>query len=148
MIDKKEIISIVEEYMRDSDLFLVDVSVSADNDIVVEIDADSSVDIDNCCAITRLIEEKLPREPEDYSLEVGSSGLTSPFKLPRQFKKNIGNEIEVAAGGRKLVGTLTDASDSGFAMECEVREKGKKSKQIMEFAYGDIVYAKYNLKFK
>lgn len=149
MIDKNLIAQVVEEYLQNTDGFLVDVKVSADNQIIVEIDSDTSVDIDTCVAINRLIEEKFDRDVEDYALEVGSAGITSPFKHIRQYQKNIGNEVEVLAGGRKYVGELVDVTDDGFSIEYEAKDKATRKKVLMRasFAFDEAKYVKYNLKF-
>ena len=88
MIDKKEIEAFVEEGLTGSDCFVVDVQVKPDNVIVVEIDNEEGVDIDRCVALHRFLESKLDRDVEDYELEVGSAGITSPFKVLGQYKKN------------------------------------------------------------
>lgn len=46
MIDKNQLTLTVEEALRDTDLFLVDVSVTPDNLITVEIDSPEGVDIE------------------------------------------------------------------------------------------------------
>lgn len=148
VIDKETVKSLVGDFLKDGDVFLVDVNISADNEIVVEIDSDTSVDIDTCCDLNRYIENRLPRDVEDYSLEVGSSGLTSPFKMPRQYKKNIGNEIEVLSAGKKISGILKNVADDGFTLEVLSKQKGKKCAEEAFFKFSDIDYAKYNLKFK
>ena len=70
--------------MEGTDLFLVDVRISKDNNIVVEIDSDTSVDIDECIRLNRLVESEFGRDEEDYELEIGSAGLTSPLRERRQ----------------------------------------------------------------
>lgn len=148
MIDKKIIVSLAEDFLAGSDNFLVEVSVSSDNEIVVEIDSDTYVDIETCCELNRFIEGKLSRDIEDYSLEVGSSGLTSPFKTIRQYRKNIGNEIEVLADGKKRFGILKSVGDGAFTIELVSKQKGNKDVMEETFNYADVDYAKYNLKFK
>lgn len=148
MIDKKTIVSLVEDFLAGSDNFLVEVRMSSDNEIVVEIDSDTSVDIETCCELNRFIESKMSRDIEDYSLEVGSSGLTSPFKIHRQYCKNIGNEIEVLAGGKKRFGILKSVGDDAFTIELVSKQKGNKDVMEETFNYADVDYAKYNLKFK
>ena len=107
MIDKQLLTQEIEKDLEDTDLFLVDLSVSPDNRIVVEIDSRRGVDIEDCTRLTQQIESAFDRDVEDYELEVGSAGLTSPFKVKGQYEKNIGNEIEVLTrDGRKLTGTL------------------------------------------
>lgn len=149
MIDKTVIEGIVADSLQGTDGFLVDVSVSNDNDIVVEIDSDSGVDIDTCVAINNAIDAALDRDVEDYSLQVGSSGLTSPFKVLRQYQKNIGNEVEVLCGGKKYTGVLESASEEEFTIVAQVKEKGVKKPvpQHITFKYHDVKYTKYNLKF-
>ena len=93
MIDKQLLKSTVESAIAGTEMFLVDVQVSPSNAIVVEIDSKSGIDIDACVAITRQIESVFDREVEDYELEVGSAGLTSPFKVRGQYEKNIGNHF-------------------------------------------------------
>lgn len=139
----------MEENLQGTDGFLVDVSVSKDNDIVVEIDSDSGVDIDTCVAINNAIDAALDRDVEDYSLQVGSTGLTSPFKVLRQYKKNIGNEVEVLSGGKKFIGVLENVGEDEFSIVAQVKEKGIKKPvpQRIVFKYSDVKYTKYNLKF-
>ena len=103
--------------MEGTDLFLVDVRISKDNNIVVEIDSDTSVDIDECIRLNRLVESEFDRDEEDYELEIGSAGLTSPLRVERQYHKNEGNEVEVlTADGRKLKGILKSADADGFVL--------------------------------
>ena len=103
MIDKELLVKTVEDAINGTELFVVDIAVKPDNNIVVELDSVNGVDIDTCVDITRRIESVFDRDVEDYQLEVGSAGLTSPFKVKSQYVKNIGNDVEVLTrDGRKL----------------------------------------------
>lgn len=157
MIDKNLIASIVEEQLEGTDGFLVDVRVSPTNVVTVEIDSMTGVDIDTCARLTRAIEEKVDREVEDYELEVGSAGLTSPFKVAKQYEKNIGNDIEVLTrDGRKLSGTLQSIAPDGESFVMTVKEKvkepGKKRPVIVdtpvELKVADTKSVKYQINFK
>lgn len=88
MIDKSLLRQSVEKAIEGSDIFIVDITVSPDNNIVVDLDSMEPLDIDTCAKITRAIEADFDREAEDYQLEVGSAGLTSPFKVKQQYVKN------------------------------------------------------------
>ena len=127
MIDKDLLIKTVEEALEGSDKYLVAVTVSPADLINVEIDSDSNVDIDTCARITRQIESVFDRDAEDYELEVGSAGLTSPLKVFRQYRKNIGNDMEVLTrDGRKLRGVLAEAAEADggdIAFELEVQDR-------------------------
>lgn len=129
MIDKQKLISTIEEAIKGTPLFLVDVTVTPDNNITVEVDSMESVDIDECVKLTRDIEAVFDRDVEDYQLEVGSAGLTSPFRVKEQYVKNIGNQVEVLTrDGRKFKGTLIAVGDDDFtvAVTKKVKEEGKK----------------------
>lgn len=154
MIDKQALTQFIEGRLEDTDLYLVDLNISSDNNIVVEIDSDSSVDIDRCVELTREIESEFNRDDEDYELEVGSCGLTSPFKVKRQYEKNRGKEVEVLAGdGKKYKGLLQSVDADSFTILCEVKVKKEGSKRpVIEtvahtFPYSDVKYTKYLLQF-
>ncbi|MDL2223723.1 ribosome assembly cofactor RimP [Bacteroidales bacterium OttesenSCG-928-M06] len=157
MIDKKTVIEIVESYLTESGPYLVDVEVKPDNRIVVDIDSDNekSVSIEDCIALTKHIESKLDREVEDYELEVGSVGLSQPFKVLRQYKKNIGNEVEVLLkDGKKYSGVLKDADTDRIILtvEKQIKPEGAKRKVTVEedllFHYHEIKFTKYIIRFK
>lgn len=155
MIDKQALSEVISANLGD-DLFLIDVTVSRDNVIVVEIDAyERSVTIDDCVALTRAVEAEFDRDVEDYELEVGSAGLTAPFKVKAQYDKNIGNPVEVlTADGCKLKGDLVAATDDDFtvAIEKMVKPEGAKRKvRVVEnetLKYNEIKYTKYLIQFK
>ena len=95
MIDKNVVKTLVLEWLQGKEYFLVDVEVSPDDRIVVEIDHAEGVWIEDCVALSRFIEEHLSRDEEDYELEVGSAGLGMPFKVEQQYINCIGKEVEV-----------------------------------------------------
>lgn len=155
MIDKEALAEVVKANLGE-DLFLVSVEVSSDNRIVVEIDSyEGSVNIDDCVAINRAVEAAFDRDKEDYELEVGSAGLTSPFKVTAQYVKNIGNEVEVlTADGRKLKGVLKAADDAAFTISVtkKMKPEGAKRPVMVEedvtFDYNEIKHTKYLIQFK
>ena len=155
MIERQALVEVVEACLGD-DLFLVDVAISADNHIVVEIDSyEGSVSIDNCVAITRAVEQAFDRDKEDYELEVGSAGLTSPLKVKAQYVKNIGNDVEVlTTQGAKLKGVLSEVGDDTFTIKVakKVKPEGAKRPVIVEedvtIKYSETKYTKYLIQFK
>ena len=115
-----EIKEIMDTILQGTDLFLVDLSVAADNSIEVEIDAPNGVNVDTCREVSRKLEERLDRETEDFALTVCSAGIGYPFKVPQQYEKNIGNTVEVKlANGQKLEGTLKAHTENGITVEVE-----------------------------
>lgn len=157
MLEKDKMKAFIEGQLENTDCYLTDFSVSGDNEVIVEIDSDTAVDIDYCIELSRAIEEAFPSEVEDYSLEVGSAGLTSPLRLPRQYAKHIGDDLEVLADdGKKYVGTLVAADaelEGGFTLKWEqkVKHPGEKRPVIetveRKFPYLTTRRAVYDLKF-
>lgn len=130
MIDKSLIQQSVERAIQGSGIFIVDITVSRQNNIVVELDSFGNLDIDTCAAITRAIEKDFDRDVEDYDLEVGSAGLTSPFRVPAQYEKNIGNDIEILTkDGRKIKAVLTAVGPDDFTFEYQVKVKEPGAKR-------------------
>ena len=155
MIDKHLIEQLVEEKLADSSNYLVDVTIQPGNIIVVEIDNDEAVCIDDCVELSRYLEDHLDRDQEDFELEVGSAGITSPFKVLRQYKKNIGNEVEILLKeGVKLTGVLKSADEEGLVVtiEKQVKPEGAKRKvtvqEDLSYNYNEIKYTKYLIRFK
>lgn len=151
MIKKETIKTLIDSKLAETNYFLVDFVITPDNIIRIEIDSEDGVDIEFCVQLSRFIEENLDREVEDFELEVGSAGLTTPFKVLRQYKKNIGNIVEVLEnGGMKYNGTLISADDEGFAIQIvkmERREGDKRKKEYSEelsYKYSDVKSVKYN----
>lgn len=154
MIDKALVEQVVNEQLAGTEMFLVGVTVSTDNRIVVEVDSMEPMDVDTCVALSHKIDEKLNRDVEDFELEVGSAGLTSPFRVKQQYIKNVGNEVEVLTkDGRKFSGVLTEAADEFFTVEVarKVKHEGAKrpviEMQPEQVAYADAKSVKYVLKF-
>ena len=116
--------------------FLVDVSVSKDNDIVVTIESENGkIELDDCVALSRYFETQFDREVEDYSLTMTSAGLDQPFKVLRQFEKAVGTKVEVQLrGGKKMVALLEAADEESVTLKYSVKEavEGKKKKELVE----------------
>lgn len=161
MIDKELLTRTVADAIAGTDLFVVDIRVTPANEITVEIDSATGVDIDACAAITRRIEDVFDRDVEDYELEVGSAGITSDFRIRAQYDKNLGNDVEVlTADGRKLRGVLTavaggDGADTDvdFTIEVpvKVKEPGAKRpvvrQEAVELNSRQCKYVRYDLQF-
>ena len=155
MIDKNTVKSIVDEWLSDKEYFLVDIEVSPDDRIVVEIDHADGVWIEDCVDLSRYIEDHLSRDEEDYELEVGSAGLGQPFKVPQQYECCVGKEVEVLDGdGRKVRGLLKSVDGNVFVVTAreKVKVEGKKRPQLadVDHAYqmDKVKYTKYLISFK
>lgn len=117
-------------------LYIVDVSVSKDNDIEVIIEKEEGIiELEDCVSMSRFFETCFDREKEDYSLTVSSAGLDQPFKVLKQYLKAVGTKVEVQLkGGRKMVAELEAADEESITLKYSVKEavEGKKKKELVE----------------
>ena len=151
MIDKKVVVTAVEEWLKDNDYFLVDVMFAEGDKIVVEIDHADGVWIEDCAELSRFLQEKLG----EYELEVGSAGIGQPFKVQQQYVNYIGEEVEVLdLEGKKITGVLKSVDGENFVVTVTEKQKleGKKRPVMVEvdktFNMKQVKYTKYLLNFK
>jgi ribosome maturation factor RimP len=83
-----------EAIEENSELFLIDLKISSDNQILVVVDGDTGVILSECIRISRNVEHNLDREEEDFSLEVTTPNITDPITHLRQYNKNIGRTLK------------------------------------------------------
>ena len=155
MILKESVLQEVNSFLINTGYYLVDIIITPDNKITVEIDAFDGVSIDFCVRLNNHLESRLSPEIEEYELEVCSAGITQPFKVLNQYHKNIGNEVEVVAkSGLKYSGILKQVTEEFFVIEIEKRIKAENSKkkinitEELKFAYTEIKTTKYILRFR
>ena len=153
---KDELQNWIEEYLQGTDYELITLSISAANDILVEVDRLAGVDVDFCADLNRFLVEKIEANANanaDYSLEVGSVSLTDPFKTKMQFEKNLGHDVEVLVEGKKYRGQLVSVDEDTFCVDVEekVAVEGKKRKETQivthTWRYDEPKYVKYDLRF-
>lgn len=116
--------------------FLVDVRVSADNDIEVAIESEEgTVVMEDCIAVDKAFHEIWDQDVEDYALTVTSAGLDQPFKVLKQYLKAVGTQVEVRLrGGRKLTAELLAATETDITVRYSAKEavEGSKKKVLVE----------------
>ena len=156
MIDKNTIQMQVEKWLEKGDYYLVDIEMTTDDRIVIEIDHADGVWIEDCAELSRFLQEQLGEELGDYELEVGSAGIGQPFKVIQQYQNHIGKEVEVLQkDGKKLQGVMKSVGDDEtFVVTVKEKQQveGKKRPVMADvdktFAINDIKYCKYVLNFK
>ncbi|MCI6828530.1 MAG: ribosome assembly cofactor RimP [Prevotella sp.] len=155
MIERNTVKTVVEEWLSGNDYFLVDVTFTPDDRIVVEIDHADGVWIEDCAELSRFMQERLGEELGDYELEVGSAGIGQPFKVEQQYANHVGKEVEVLdAEGKKVQGVLKQVEGRDFVVTVKEKQKleGKKRPQLVEvdktYNMDNIKYTKYLLSFK
>ena len=155
MIDKKLVTDLANEWLQGKEYFLVEANVDNQNKITVEIDHKDGVWIEDCCELSKFIEEHLDRDVEDFELEVGSAGIGQPFKVLQQYKNAIGYDVELmTSDGKKMEGEMKEASESGCTVVVTEKQKveGKKRPVMVDvektFGYDDVKWVKSIIDFK
>ena len=135
-MEKDLIIKSIEPAVNQRGCFIVDVSLSRDNDIVLTVEKEvGEMDLEDCVAINDAFLAIFDKDAEDYSLTVSSAGLDQPFKVEKQYRKAIGSSVSVLLkGGSKLIGVLTGADPEGISLRYSRKEvqEGKKKKVTVE----------------
>jgi ribosome maturation factor RimP len=130
MIEQSIIKQLTIDKIKDSNLFLVDITVDINNNIKVFIDSKDGIDINTCVDISKHIEQALDRDKDDFSIEVSSPGIGEPFKVKEQYEKVLGKFIEVLfTNGEKLKGELFKLNDDDFTIKYSIKEKPEGAKR-------------------
>lgn len=149
----------VEQLLNDflaerEDLFLIDLKISAGDDVTVILDGDNGVSLQDCLDASRAIEFNMNRDEHDFSLQVMSAGLSEPLSTPRQFRKNIGRDLDVLLNdSTKTEGELVKVDDEKITLLLRYRKpkeigKGKIDvEEEKEIEYKDIKKALVTIKF-
>ena len=130
---KEEVTKLVQEAIAENEaLFLIDLSISPDNNIKVVVDGDKGVALNECIRISRHIEHNLDREETDFSLEVTSPDVTDPIVNKRQYNKNINRLLKVKTSDESIEGILIEIGENNITLQWKTREpkpvgKGKQT---------------------
>ena len=134
MISEQTIQKLVEEKIKGTDVFLVQVKVKPSNKIEVFVDEPKHVSIETCIAISKYIESKLDRDAEDFELIVSSPGIDEAFTVLPQYQKYYGKQVGVVQkDGTKVIGSLANADDKTVTIEIKTTERKQigKGKQTV-----------------
>ncbi len=117
-ICEKELTPIIEK--MGYELLEVSYQKLADGmNLIFTIDADAPITIEDCEKVTKaidpILDELNPTDDKPYILSVSSPGIDRPIKTERDFKRNMGKEVEITLfkkldGEKKFVGTLESFS--------------------------------------
>lgn len=150
MITTEQTENIVNEQIAGTDIFIVDVHVAKGNKIVVRLDHPDGITIDTCAAISKNIESQLDRGKEDFSLEVTSSGIGYPFKVKKQYEKNIGKKIDIQLiEGQKIIANIIAVQSGSIVIEpLKIGHKVIREKKTLEIKWEEIKEASEHFSFK
>jgi len=148
MINADEIRKTIEQRLEGTDKYVVEIKVRTGNNITVFLDSDTSLIVDDCVAVTRAIEAAFDREVEDYSLTVSSAGIDQPYKLLRQYVKNIGREVEVSLTDKTVfTGKLLSADAEKITVYRKIKIKKVETEETREIPFSLIIHTKEVISF-
>ncbi|MGB0390957.1 MAG: ribosome assembly cofactor RimP [Salibacteraceae bacterium] len=142
MIQESEVRALIEDTIQDTEIFLVDLKISGGNKINVLVDAIGGLPITDCIKVSRGIEHNLDREVEDFSLDVSSPGLDKPFKVFKQYEKNIDRSIRVALIDEGVVDAKIVGTEEPI-IKLKVEQVITKSDSLDEVKKGDAIGLSY-----
>lgn len=135
MKTKEEINRIAEEIIQGSDLFVVEVKISKNDEIEILIDSPQGVNLSTCAQISRQLEARLDRDAEDFTLTVASAGIGFPFRVAGQYRKNIGKKVVAKlTDSTRMEGILKAYDGESVTLVCKEKRttEGKKKKETIE----------------
>lgn len=152
---RNKIEELLQDFLKErEDLFLIDLKFSAGDNITVILDGDSGVTLQDCLDASRAIEFNMDRDEHDFSLQVMSAGLSEPLSMPRQYRKNIGRDLDVLLNdSTKIEGELSAVEDDKIVLTLRYRkpkEVGKGKVDVVEereIPYSEIKKALVAVKF-
>ncbi len=154
MTFRDKVLELLNDALKEKpSVFLIDLSINESNKITITLDGDVGVILQDCIDISKAIDNNLDREEQDFSLEVASAGVSSPLKLIRQYKKNIGRTLKVKTGIETIEAELINANDDVIELTWSAREpkkigKGKETViKKLQIPYSEIKEAIVTINF-
>lgn len=116
------------------ELVEVEFKKRGDNDgsLTIYIDKEGGVSLDDCEAVHNAIDAPLdeldPTSGKPYTLNVSSPGLDRPFRTLRDYRKHLGEEIEISLykpvdGMKKFEAVLEEVDDDFTFVKVSVKGK-------------------------
>lgn len=150
MIEQRVLEEVVNEWITDSSVFLVDLKTDRDNNIRVFMDSDKGFTIEQCVELTRYLESRFDREIEDYQLTVSSYGITQPFVHKRQYIKYTGRNVDIdPLEGKPFTARIIKLKGNTLLLEKKLNKKEIKEgvDAQVEMELKDLKSAKPNISF-
>lgn len=120
------------------EVFVVDMSLKQGkgNVLSILVDTDQGITIDECARISRHLNLYLEEEAGiefAFTLEVSSPGVGRPFKVQRQYFKNVGRKLKVKLlDNTTQKGKLIAADTEGITLELKPAKKPKPGKPVQQ----------------
>lgn len=153
MLTKEYIETLVTKALEGSSSFIVDIHVLPNNRLTIFIDKPEGIVVADCVKLNRILSNELDTQGINAEITVSSPGLEEPFKVTKQFMKNIGRKVKVLTqSGEEKMGKLVAANPEGIKLEAtEAVKNGNKKEYISkyyQFTYSQLAKTQIVLSFK
>lgn len=142
-----EIKPLIERWMQEKGIFLVDLKLSPGK-LLVYADKPAGISLDECAELNRFLFNSLDESGfnEQHTIEVSSPGIEYPFKVRQQFEKNLGRPVSViTTEGEQVQGILESMNDKGITLS--IKKTKLRPAHQKEFLFDRIKEAKSIITF-
>lgn len=138
MDDKAKITELLQPYLNNGDLYIVDVQVVGRQGgrikVTILLDSDTGITIDECADISRKLGAQMDElnffGEAPFILEVSSPGVDYPLTFPRQFVRNVGRQLLVTlTDGASRKGKLVSVTYDHIVLDIQAEKKSKSKKK-------------------
>ena len=133
---QEKLIKDISKQVENLGFFVVDIHVDSQGKILVFMDSmTGNVSIEDCVTVSRAIVNIHGDVIGKYGIEVSSPGLNYPFKVRKQYEKNIGNDLSILMkDGKKIKGKLLTLKEEKIVLaELKIqKENKKKTEKVIE----------------
>lgn len=118
----------VEDIIKDTDIELIDIEYVKEGPfkyLKIYLDRPNGITVDDTADVSRVLNKKLDEADlikEHYFLEVSSPGVERPFKTEADYRKNIGQKVEVGLfrpveGKKNTAGILLKKNEDSVVIQ-------------------------------
>jgi len=138
MDDKTQITELLQPYLKDGQLYVVDIQVAGRQGgrikVTILLDSDAGITIDECAEISRRLGAQMDElnffGEAPFTLEVSSPGVDYPLTSPRQFVRNVDRNVIVTLIDETIrKGKLVSVSDDHIVLDIAVEKKSNSKKK-------------------
>ena len=138
MDDKAHISQLLQPYLRDDQLYIVDIQIAGRQGgrikVTILLDSDTGITIDDCADISRRLGGQMDEMnffgESPFTLEVSSPGVDLPLLFPRRYVRNVGRQLIVLlTDGIVRKGRLESVADDHIVLDIEPEKKSKSKKK-------------------
>lgn len=140
MTQEAELKALIEEYIATEhpEIYIVQIVVGKGGHARVQVEQDGGIGLGVCAEIMKglrpFLEAKLPWT-ERMGLEVGSPGVGEPLRLERQYRNNVGRQLEAhTSDGEQIVGKLIAVADGAITLQTAKKDKKTRKTVVAERA--------------